>query len=122
VWEADPDWGMFVWLTMTTGVRRGELCALRWSHVDLLTGALTVERAIAQDGRYREEKDTKTHQQRRVALDPETAVLLGEHRERCRSRAEAIGVDERVLRGEMVVEAAARQSGRRPEGLNVGRH
>ena len=27
----DPDWGMLVWLTMTTGARRGELCALRWS-------------------------------------------------------------------------------------------
>jgi integrase len=31
----DPDWGTLVWVAMTTGARRGELCALRWSHVDL---------------------------------------------------------------------------------------
>jgi integrase len=34
----DLDWGTLVWLTMTTGARRGELCALRWSNVDLETG------------------------------------------------------------------------------------
>ena len=39
-WE-DPDWGALVWLTMTTGARRGELCALRWSHVDLPNGVVT---------------------------------------------------------------------------------
>jgi integrase len=33
--RVDPDWGMLVWLTMVTGARRGELCALRWRHVDL---------------------------------------------------------------------------------------
>ncbi|WP_346279467.1 hypothetical protein [Pseudonocardia sp.] len=31
-WE-DPDWGMLVWLTMTTGARRGELCGLRWQRL-----------------------------------------------------------------------------------------
>lgn len=31
----DPDWGTFIWLAMTTGARRGELCALRWSRIDL---------------------------------------------------------------------------------------
>jgi integrase len=90
-WESDPDWGMLVWLTMTTGARRGELCALRWSHVDLSTGVVTIRRAVAQDGRHREEKDTKTHQQRRVALDPETVALLREHRGRCEARVEALG-------------------------------
>lgn len=87
-----PDWGALVWLTMTTGARRGELCGLRWSHVDLPAGVLTFRRAIAQDGRHREEKDTKTHQQRRVALDPETVAVLTEHWERCRDRAAAAGV------------------------------
>lgn len=87
-----PDWGALVWLTMTTGARRGELCGLRWSHVDLPTGVLTYRRAIAQDGRYREEKDTKNHQQRRVTLDPETVAVLTEHWERCRERATAVGM------------------------------
>jgi len=34
----DPDWGTLVWVAMTTGARRGELCALRWSAVDLTEG------------------------------------------------------------------------------------
>jgi integrase len=34
-WSNDPDWGALVCLTMTTGARRGEICGLRWSHVDL---------------------------------------------------------------------------------------
>jgi integrase len=33
--SADPDWGALVWFTMTTGARRGEVCALRWRNVDL---------------------------------------------------------------------------------------
>ena len=39
-WE-DAERGTFVWLTMTTGARRGELCALRWSNVDLDRGVIT---------------------------------------------------------------------------------
>src|SRR3954462_1529274 len=31
----DPEWGLVLWLTMITGCRRGELCSLRWQHVDL---------------------------------------------------------------------------------------
>jgi integrase len=88
----DPDWGTLVWLTMTTGARRGELCALRWSHVDLANGTVTIRRGIAQDGADTWEKDTKTHQQRRLAIDPETVAILTEHWDRCRSRAVLLGL------------------------------
>jgi integrase len=27
----DDDWGTLVWLVMTTGIRRGEVCARAWS-------------------------------------------------------------------------------------------
>ena len=97
---ADPDWGTLVWLTMTTGARRGELCALRWRHVDLTAGVVTLSRAISQDGGHREEKDTKTHQHRRLTLDPETVVALTEHWERSSARAAAGGV---VLGGDAFV-------------------
>jgi hypothetical protein len=72
---------------MTTGMRRGEICGLRWSHVDLEHEVLTVRRTvyIGDDGQLLE-KDTKTHQQRRVVLDPETAAVLGEHYERVQRR------------------------------------
>jgi hypothetical protein len=76
---------------MTTGARRGELCALRWSNVDLDRGVITLRRAISQFGRERSEKDTKTHQQRRLTLDPETVTVLAEHWERCQERAASVG-------------------------------
>ncbi|MGH3613319.1 MAG: tyrosine-type recombinase/integrase [Pseudonocardia sp.] len=85
----DPDWGALVWLTMTTGARRGELCALRWSHVDLNAGVVTLRRALDAFG---EEKDTKTHQQRQLALDADTIAVLTEHWERCCARAAALGL------------------------------
>jgi hypothetical protein len=30
----DPAWGLMLWLTMVTGCRRGELCALRWRTIE----------------------------------------------------------------------------------------
>jgi integrase len=42
------------------------------------------------------EKDTKTHQSRRVALDELTAEILAEHRARCDERATACGVEVRA--------------------------
>jgi integrase len=70
---------MLVWLAMVTGVRRGELCALRRSHLDPVAGILRVLASVSGPrGRIRE-KDMKTHQQRWVALDPGTLKLLAEH-------------------------------------------
>jgi integrase len=78
---------------MTTGARRGELCALRWSAVSLAEGQETMwlRRAIRKSADGLVEGDLKTHQQRRVALDTETAAALREHRERCLNRAEEAG-------------------------------
>lgn len=86
----DPDWGLLVWLAMVTGCRRGELCALRWQHVDLEAGVLTLARNRRQRGGRTWEKDTKTHQSRRIALDPDTIALLAEYREQCERRAAAV--------------------------------
>ncbi|NMH97962.1 site-specific integrase [Pseudonocardia acidicola] len=90
---SDPDWGTLVWLAMVTGVRRGELCGIRWRNVDLDAGVLTLDRSIGQRGSRMWEKDTKTHQHRRIALDPETVEVLVEHRRRCGARAAALGLE-----------------------------
>ncbi|MPY78541.1 MAG: tyrosine-type recombinase/integrase [Actinophytocola sp.] len=90
-WE-DPDWHAFVWTAMTTGARRAELCGLRWHRVDLRTGTLVVRKSIDQNGSEATEKDTKTHQHRRIALDPETVAVLTDHRARCEQRASSLGV------------------------------
>ena len=86
-------WGVLVWLAMTTGARRGELCALRWDSVDLDRAVLSVRSAIAQDGSRTWEKDTKTHQQRRIALDSTTVGLLRAYRRQCDEDAAALGVE-----------------------------
>jgi integrase len=88
-WQ-DPDWAMLIWLTMVTGFRRGELCAIRWRHLDLAAGVLILAKSIGQRSGRTWEKDTKAHQHRRIALDPETLSLLGEHRHRCEERAAAL--------------------------------
>ncbi|MEK6438205.1 site-specific integrase [Pseudonocardia sp. T1-2H] len=91
-WD-DPDWAVLVWLTMVTGARRGELCALRWSDVDLLRGTLRVERSVAELDGETWEKDTNTHQHRRIALDPETITLLTAHRARSMELAANLGFE-----------------------------
>jgi integrase len=92
-WYNDPEWGTQVWLSMVTGSRRGEICAIRWRHLDLDNGVLHMGRAIAQDGSEIWEKDTKSHQDRRIVLDPQTVELLAEHWERCTKRTQDIGID-----------------------------
>ena len=89
----DPAWGTFVWVTTTTGARRGEVCGLRWEDVDLVNKVVHLHRAIGigEDGGWIE-KDTKTHQHRRIVLDDETVAVLGEHLIRRRAQAEALGV------------------------------
>ncbi|WP_410605003.1 tyrosine-type recombinase/integrase [Amycolatopsis sp. lyj-90] len=85
-WQ-DVDWGMLVWLALMTGIRRGELCALKWDRLDVGKGVLTIRSSIAQEGRRTWEKDTKTHQQRRITLDADTVALLRAYRQRCAERA-----------------------------------
>lgn len=83
----DEDWGTLVWLTMMTGMRRGELCGLRFSKLDL--DGETIE--ISRNWVNGKEKDTKTHQSRRLALDTETVVLLKEHQTRVEERLKSLG-------------------------------
>jgi integrase len=91
----DPDWGALVWTTMTTGARRGEICAIRRSSLNLDEGRETVwlRKAIRNEHGKLVEAELKTHQQRRVALDPETVTVLREHLARCDARARALGFE-----------------------------
>ena len=84
----DEDWGTLVWLAMTTGMRRGELVALRFKRLDLDAEVIDLRRNWVRG----KEKDTKTHQNRRIALDTETVVLLKEHKARVKKRVEALGL------------------------------
>jgi len=58
-------------LALATGLRRGELLALAWDHVDLDTAKLRVERSLEQTKAGLEFKPPKTrHGRRSVALSP----------------------------------------------------
>lgn len=77
----DPSWGLMLWLTMVTGCRRGELCALRWRHVDVERSTLWVSRSTSQPKSGIKEKDTKNEGERRIGLDSQTMSLLAQHRD-----------------------------------------
>lgn len=89
----EPDFGTLVWCTITTGSRRGELCALRWRDFDAERRRLRIGRAIAHGNKGVWEKDTKTHQVRHIILDEETVGILLEHRARCERNARTFGVE-----------------------------
>ncbi|WP_252443964.1 tyrosine-type recombinase/integrase [Pseudonocardia humida] len=90
-WEQDEEWGTLVWLVMVTGMRRGEVLALRWADVDLELGVMTIRRNYVRTGSRGIEKDTKTHQMRRISLDAETIAVLGDHRTRYEQLARSLG-------------------------------
>jgi integrase/DNA-binding transcriptional regulator YhcF (GntR family) len=72
----DLDWGVLVWLAMTIGARRGEIAAIRLDRLDLDKGVLWLRSSIAQRNAETWEKDIKTHQQRRIAIDSDTVAIL----------------------------------------------
>ena len=91
--KSNPDLASFVYVALTTGCRRGELCGLRWGDIDWTKGTLTVSRSIADVPGEVSVKDTKTHATRRLALDPSTLEVFRRQRVRVEARAIAAGVD-----------------------------
>jgi integrase len=83
----DPEWGLYLWLAVVTGCRRGEMCALRWNHLDLDAGVMTIERNYV----WGREKDPKNHQMRRVSIDAATIELLREHKTECERTFALVG-------------------------------
>jgi integrase len=65
------EWATVITIAALTGLRRGELCGLRWSDVDWQGSSITVRRSIWQTKDGWGEKDPKSHQVRRL--------LVGEH-------------------------------------------
>jgi integrase len=70
--EASSEWGTYVWLSAVTGARRGEVVALQWEDVDLDASVVVLDENYVRGPEGMILKDTKTHQGRRVFLDPES--------------------------------------------------
>ena len=88
-----PEFATLLHLAVITGARRGELCGLRWSDLDTKRAELLIQRSMYETTeREILEKDTKTHQARRIALDDGTMRELERHRTWMESRSEFCGV------------------------------
>ena len=82
----DPTIGALIRIAAMTGMRRGELCGLRWSAVDLDAAKVVIRRSIVPTAGGTIDKDTKTHSARRISLDAASVEVLRLHR----ARAEAL--------------------------------
>lgn len=91
--ETNLDLLAFLAAAADTGARRGEVCAFRWSKVDLDAREVLIDRGVVldDDGRLIE-KPPKNGKARRISIGEPCAVILREHRRRVLERAMALGV------------------------------
>lgn len=77
--EVDKDeiWRDFFYTELTTGLRRGEICGLKWSDFHEKNGTLTIQRsASAKTGGGVEIGETKTETGKRIIYLPESTVNI----------------------------------------------
>ncbi|MEI3585153.1 MAG: site-specific integrase [Agathobaculum sp.] len=78
-----------VFICAYLGLRRGELCGLRWSDVDLEHQTITIENTRTQAGKKEIEKGTKTASSTRTLYLPDTLCDMlkaaREHQQVCRA-------------------------------------
>jgi len=89
--QRDPELYMFLRIAATTGLRPGEVVALRWCDLNLEAPAVIVSGNIVHarglsDGYVRKGPKSE-HGVRVLAIDQGTASLLRAHHERCKARA-----------------------------------
>ena len=76
--EKDEFWHDFFYTAVTTGLRRGEICALRWEDFDTKQETLHVRRTLHKEkGKPLTTGNTKTYAgTRKIVLPPSTAEIL----------------------------------------------
>ena len=79
----DEIWHDFFYTELTTGLRRGEICGLKWEDFDEVVGTLKVCRTVYREtGGGLTAGDTKTYAgTRRIVLPASTAAVLSERKE-----------------------------------------
>jgi len=119
--EAEPLIYPMVLTALRTGLRQGELRALKWSDLDLVKGELTVRRTVF-NGRF---VPPKSNRFRTVPLSPELVRVLKEHRH---LRGEFVFCHEdgqriRHTEANQILGRLCRRAGLRKVGWHVaGRH
>jgi integrase len=99
--QLHPAWHMLA----MTGMRRGELIALRWRDLDLDAGTVSIRRStgivrVKGEGAKIIEGPTKTSRPRVIDLDPDTVTLLRGHRRERASMALPLGRDSALIFGD----------------------
>jgi integrase len=81
-------------LELTTGIRRGQICGLKWSGVDLDTGEITVhDNRVVVGGHARDKAGGKTRNaDKTISIDRATLASLRRWRERQDGERELLGV------------------------------
>jgi integrase len=105
---------------LKAGLRRGELLALEWQDIDLVTGKILVRRSVWR-GRVTAPKSGK---HREVAMSPQLARILKAHRH-LKGRLVFSSADGSMLSKDMVkriLPAACRRAGLREIQWHVLRH
>ena len=89
----EPVFQLFYFLAISTGMRRGELCALRWSDIDLDAGVISINRTVQNiAGRGTVFTAPKTKRSRRcIKIGPECVQLLREYRQHQKAERFKVG-------------------------------
>jgi integrase len=99
-------WAAFLTLALTTGARRGELCALSWDDLDTERETLTIRRSLSQTREGIALKTTKTGRTRtlplsRMALDALRSQRALQARERLSAGLTYANADGAIFTDEM---------------------
>jgi integrase len=79
--NAGPQAAAFYTLALETGMRKAELCGLKWQDVDFEAGTVRVVRQLARTGKAPAFVAPKSKSgTRSIDISPETAQLLAEHK------------------------------------------
>lgn len=81
--KTEPAWYDFFYTEITTGLRRGEICGLRWEDLDEITGQLHISRSVQTTTAGYEVGETKTNRGKRTILLPAStlSLLVKRHRD-----------------------------------------
>lgn len=87
----DPRLAPLLMLACLTGMRRGELCALRWRDVDFERAEIDISRSLVVSTGGLLEKSTKSDRSRKVALDEVGLTVMKRHLVSARRTASGAG-------------------------------
>lgn len=80
--QDEPYWYDFFYVEVMTGLRRGEICGIKWSDIDFNEGTLCIKRSVStKEGGGVSIGETKTDAgTRTIIMPPSVATLLWEKR------------------------------------------